>query len=87
MLGLGPAMAVNEPVLVPSARADHNGWLLMVVDRQVADDYKHELWGIHADDISAGPVAKVAVPVPLRPQVHGWWVSAGELAKSVHKGA
>jgi carotenoid cleavage dioxygenase len=84
VLGLGPAMAVNEPVLVPSARADHNGWLLLVVDRQVADEYKSELWIVDADNLSAGPVAKVAVPVPLRPQVHGWWVPAAELAKSVH---
>jgi carotenoid cleavage dioxygenase-like enzyme len=83
MLGLDAGMAVNEPVLVPSARADHNGWLLMVVDRQVADDYKSELWVVDADNITAGPVAKVPVPVPMRPQVHGWWVSAAELAKSV----
>ena len=83
-LGLGPAMAINEPVLVPSARAAHNGWLLMVIDRQVGDDYQSELWVVDADDIGAGPVAKIAVPVPLRPQVHGWWVSAAELAKSVH---
>lgn len=59
---------------------------MMVVDREAGDDYKSELWIVDADDVAAGPVAKVRAPVPLRPQVHGWWVSAAELSKSVHKG-
>jgi carotenoid cleavage dioxygenase-like enzyme len=84
-LGLEPGMAINEPVHVPSSRAGHNGWLLMVVDRAAAEDFKHELWVVDADNIAAGPVARVHLPVPLRPQVHGWWVSAAELSRSVHK--
>ncbi len=60
---------------------------MMVVDRQSGDDYKSELWIVDADNIAAGPVAKVRVPVPLRPQVHGWWVSKSELAKSRHQNA
>jgi carotenoid cleavage dioxygenase-like enzyme len=81
-LGLDAFMAINEPVHIASTKPNHNGWLMMVVDRQAADDYKSELWIVDADDIAAGPVAKIHVPVPLRPQVHGWWVSAAELAKS-----
>jgi carotenoid cleavage dioxygenase len=84
-LGLPPGMAVNEPVHIPSSRAGHNGWLMLVVDREAGEDYKSELWILDADNVAAGPVAKVHVPVPLRPQVHGWWVPAAELAKSVHK--
>jgi carotenoid cleavage dioxygenase len=80
-------MAINEPVHIASSRAGHNGWLMMVVDREHGDDYKSEVWIVDADNIAAGPVAKVKVPVALRPQVHGWWVSAAELAKSRHKAA
>ena len=84
-MGLEPSMAINEPVHIPSTKQDHNGWLMMVVDREVGSDYHSELWIVDADDIAAGPVAKVKVPVPLRPQVHGWWVSKAELASSHHK--
>jgi carotenoid cleavage dioxygenase len=42
---------------------------------------------VDADNIAAGAIAKVRVPVPMRPQVHGWWVSAAQLAKSRHKAA
>jgi carotenoid cleavage dioxygenase-like enzyme len=77
-LGLDPGMCFNEPVHVPSA--DHEGWLLTVVDRQTGpDSFEHECWVIAAGDVAAGPVAKVAIPRRLRPQIHGWWVSAGQL--------
>jgi len=29
--------------------------------------------------VAAGPLAQVRIPHRLRPQVHGWWVSATEL--------
>ena len=82
MLGLDMGMAINEPVHIPSSRLGHNGWLMMVIDRQTADDYKSELWIVDADNIAAGAIAKAHLPVPLRPQVHGWWVSAGQMANS-----
>jgi carotenoid cleavage dioxygenase-like enzyme len=53
-----------------------------VVDRVDGDDFKSELWVIDGDKLNAGPVARVKLPVPLRPQVHGWWVSAAQLAKA-----
>jgi carotenoid cleavage dioxygenase len=81
-LALDPGMAINEPVHVPSATAGHGGWLLAVVDREAARDYDSELWIIAADNIAAPPVAKVKVPLPLRPQVHGSWVSARALAQA-----
>jgi carotenoid cleavage dioxygenase-like enzyme len=81
MMTLGPDMAVSEPVHIPSACDGHDGWLLAVVDRRIADErFESELWVIDAADIAAGAVARVAVPVRMRPQVHGAWVSAGQLA-------
>jgi carotenoid cleavage dioxygenase-like enzyme len=81
-LNLDPGMAINEPVHVPSSKPGHNGWLLAVVDREAGSDYLSELWILDADHISAPPVARVKVPVPLRPQVHGWWVSEAQLANA-----
>jgi carotenoid cleavage dioxygenase len=80
-LALPPAHAINEPVHVPSSQPGHEGWLVAVVDRQTGmDDFEHECWIIEAGNIAAGPVARISIPQRLRPQVHGWWVSAAQLA-------
>lgn len=85
-LTFGPGWAFNEPVHVPSKTPGHDGWLLLTVDH-VIDENRHEseLLVIDATDIAKGPIARVKMPVPLHPQVHGWWVSAAELAKSKHQ--
>jgi carotenoid cleavage dioxygenase-like enzyme len=78
---LPPQHGINEPVLVPARRGDHEGWLLAVVDRQVGpNDFTHALWIFEAGQVGAGPIAKIAIPHRLRPQVHGWWVSAADLS-------
>jgi carotenoid cleavage dioxygenase len=79
-LGLGPTMAINEPVHVPSSQPGHGGWLLAVVDEAVGEGFRSALWVIEADEVAKGAIAKVPVPVPMRPQVHGWWVPAAEIA-------
>lgn len=80
---LPPAHCYNEPVHVPAATAGHEGWLLTIVDQQTGpSDFKHALWVFAAGDLGAGPVAKVAIPRRLRPQVHGWWVSAADLSRA-----
>ncbi len=77
-LALPPAHCFNEPVHVPSATGE--GWLVMVVDRQTGpDDFEHECWIVDGGNVAAGPVAKVHIPQRLRPQIHGWWVSAAQL--------
>jgi carotenoid cleavage dioxygenase-like enzyme len=85
-LHFGPGHAFNEPVHVPSKTPGHDGWLLTVVDHEI-DPTRHEsaLYVLDAGDITAPPVAKVQMPLPLRPQVHGWWVSAEQLAASKRK--
>jgi carotenoid cleavage dioxygenase-like enzyme len=80
-LALPPGHCFNEPVHVPSSQTGHEGWLLTLVDRQSGpSDFKHAVWIIDAGNPGTGPVAKIEIPHRLRPQVHGWWVSAGELA-------
>jgi carotenoid cleavage dioxygenase-like enzyme len=83
-LALPPGHCFNEPVHVPAARAGHEGWLVTVVDQQTGpSDFKHAVWIVDAGNVAAGPVARIAIPRRLRPQVHGWWVSAAELAAAV----
>jgi carotenoid cleavage dioxygenase-like enzyme len=83
-LALPPAHCFNEPVHVPSAVPGHDGWLVVVVDRQIGlDDFEHECWIIDAGNLGGGAVAKIAIPHRLRPQVHGWWVTAAQLKNAV----
>jgi carotenoid cleavage dioxygenase len=83
MMGLDFGMAISEPVHVPAQASDHAGWLLMVVDRQATEtDFRSELWVVDAGAIAAGPVARVPMPLPMRAQVHGVWVSAAHLAEA-----
>jgi carotenoid cleavage dioxygenase-like enzyme len=80
-LGLPTGHCFNEPVHVPASEPGHEGWLLTVVDQQTGpSDFTHALWVIDAGNLSSGPRARIAIPHRLRPQVHGWWVSAAELA-------
>ena len=85
--GFGPATSVNEPVHVPSGKPGHDGWLILVVDRE--HDALHsssELLVLDATNIGAPPLARVQLPVALHPQIHGCWVPASEVAKSKLKG-
>jgi len=80
-LALPPGQCFNEPVHVPSSKAGHDGWLVTIVDQQTGPlDFVHAVWILDAGNLAAGPVARIAVPHRLRPQVHGWWVSADQLA-------
>jgi carotenoid cleavage dioxygenase len=80
-LALPPGWSLSEPVHVPSATTGHDGWLITIVDEQTGpSDFRHAAWILDAGNPGAGPVAKLAIPHRLRPQVHGWWVGAGELA-------
>jgi carotenoid cleavage dioxygenase-like enzyme len=82
-LALPLGSCFNEPVHVPARAAGHEGWLVMVVDSQTGpDQYTHECWIVDAGNIAAGPVARVKIPRRLRPQVHGWWVGAEQIAKA-----
>jgi carotenoid cleavage dioxygenase len=88
VMTMGPGMGINEPVHVPSADPDHEGWLVAIVDQEVGPErHASEVWIIDAGDIAKGPVAKVKVPGQLRPQVHGWWVPAAALDAARAKAA
>ena len=78
---LPPGACLNEPVHVPAEDPAHGGWLLSVVQQQTGpEDFDNSLYILEADNLGAGPIAKVAIPRRLRSQVHGWWVSSEQLA-------
>lgn len=78
---IGPGLAIGEPVHVPSSQPNSRGWLLAEICREVGvDQYSQEIWVLNADDLNAGPVAQIKLPVAGRPQLHGCWVGADSLA-------
>jgi carotenoid cleavage dioxygenase len=80
MMAMPPGFAINEPVHIPSNDPDHEGWLMFVVDQQVGEhEFASEVWIVDGGNVAAPPVAKIKVPVRLRPQVHGWWVPQSQL--------
>jgi carotenoid cleavage dioxygenase-like enzyme len=85
-LAAPPGVALHEPTHVPSKTPGHGGWLLLIVDIAKGEDFESELWVVEADRLEAGPVAKVKSPLRLKPQVHGWWVPAAQLAQAKARG-
>jgi carotenoid cleavage dioxygenase len=80
-LPLGPNECFNEPVHVQPASPEHEGWLITVVTRQTGPEaFDSAVWILDAGNLAGGPVARITIPRRLRPQVHGWWVSAAQLA-------
>lgn len=79
----GPGTGFNEPVHVPARDPAHGGWLLMMVDRVVAENhFAQEVWILEADAIEQGPIAKVFMPFATCEQVHGAWVGRDKLAQA-----
>lgn len=77
--------AVSEPVHIPANDPGHGGYLMMFVDIDHAkggENYQQEVWIMEADNIARGAIAKIRVPLPSRPQVHGCWVPSTSLAKA-----
>ena len=90
LMGVPPGAAISEPAYVPSSETGHGGWVMSVVDlpvnpdpaQQVPGDYLSELWIMLADDVEAGPIARIKTGLPLRSQVHGTWVSREKMDSS-----
>lgn len=69
---MGNAFTFNEPIHIASREPGHEGWLAMVVDDHTS--YLSDVVILDAARIDAGPVARIKLPIRLRPQVHGNWV-------------
>lgn len=69
---MGPNWSFSEPIHIPSEQPGHEGYLALVVDDH--DTYLSEVALLEAEHIDRGPIARIKLPIRLRPQVHGNWV-------------
>ena len=75
----GPGDAVQECQFVPRSpdAPEGDGWLLVPVNR--ISENRSDLVVLDAQDIAAGPVATIKLPVRVRATFHGTWVPADAL--------
>lgn len=76
----GPTSSLQEPCFIPrpGSIGEGDGWLAVVENLLV--DMRSNLLLFDALDLAAGPVATLAVPIRLRPALHGNWADAAQLA-------
>ena len=79
---VGDAATLSECVFVPrSASApEGDGYLLGVAARLLEN--RSDLLIVDTSRMAEGPIATVRLPVRAAPQIHGWWASASDLARS-----
>ncbi len=72
-------ISIHEPQFVPRApdSPEGDGWLLVILNR--LDKGHSELAVFDAQKVSAGPVARLHVPVRIRSTFHGMWVPESAL--------
>ncbi|MBA1204826.1 carotenoid oxygenase family protein [Pseudomonas capeferrum] len=76
-LALGPNTTVQEHVHIASRQSGHEGYLAFVVD--LHDQNLSEVVLVEAEHLDRGPIARIKLPLRLRCQVHGNWVSSDAL--------
>jgi carotenoid cleavage dioxygenase len=67
---------LEEAIHIPSKQPGHEGYLAFAVD--LHDVMGSEVWVVDAAHPEKGAMAKIKLPLRLRPQVHGNWVNQEE---------
>jgi carotenoid cleavage dioxygenase len=69
----GPASSVQEPQFVPRhpGAPEGDGWLLVLVNRFAEN--RSDMVVLDAQNLAAGPVCVVKVPIRVRATFHGVW--------------
>jgi carotenoid cleavage dioxygenase-like enzyme len=72
----GDTSSTQEPVFAPrSAKAaEGEGYLLAVINRRA--EHRSDLVILDAQQVAAGPVATIKLPLRLKYGIHGNWVPA-----------
>jgi carotenoid cleavage dioxygenase-like enzyme len=70
-------VTIQEEVHIPSKQPGHEGYLALVAD--LHENQLSDVLIFEAEHVDKGPVATIKMPLRLRNQVHGNWVSAEEL--------
>jgi carotenoid cleavage dioxygenase-like enzyme len=73
----GPRITVQEHIHIPSRQSGHEGWLAFVCD--LHDENLSDVFVLEAEHPERGPIARIKLPLRLRPQVHGTWVPRDQL--------
>lgn len=75
----GDTHGLYEPQFVPrhDNAPEGDGYLIGVANNYA--EMKSELVIADAQDLAAGPIARVKLPFRLHMQVHGWWASSSSL--------
>jgi carotenoid cleavage dioxygenase-like enzyme len=68
----GAGRTVQEHMHIPSTQAGHEGYLVFAVD--VHETMSSEIHVLSAEHPERGALARIAMPMRLRNQVHGSWV-------------
>jgi carotenoid cleavage dioxygenase len=70
-------VTIQEEVHIPSKTPGHEGYLALVAD--LHDTQLSDMLVFEAEHLDKGPIATIHLPLRLRNQVHGNWVTAEEL--------
>lgn len=77
---IGPTSSLQEPCFIPRRDSDAEGdGYIVVVENKLLENGS-ALILFDARRISSGPIARIDVPVRLRPALHGNWTPAERLA-------
>lgn len=74
----GPENVIfQEPIFIPrhADAGEGDGYLAFVITNKEGQQLS-ELWLVDATDMAAGPIARVRIPLRLRPGLHGSWAPA-----------
>lgn len=76
---IGPVSSLQEPCFIPRRDSDQegDGYVVIVENKLAANGSALLLFD--AQNISAGPIARIDVPLRLRPALHGNWTPAEQL--------
>jgi carotenoid cleavage dioxygenase len=79
---VGPDSSVQECCFVPrhARAAEGDGYLIGVVNRWL--ETRNDLLILDAGRLTEGPIATVRLPTRIHPQIHGWWASGEQLART-----
>ncbi len=75
----GPTSSLQEPCFIPrpGSMEEGDGWLVVVENLLV--EMRSNLLLFNGRNLAAGPVATIAVPIRLRPALHGNWADSADL--------
>lgn len=71
----GPDAAPGEPVFIPRGpgSAEGDGWLLLHLVKKDGPGSQFAI--LDAEDVAAGPIARIHLPFHSRPAIHGNWMN------------